>query len=434
MIIHFWKGDFGVIKSFLFENFKSFEKAELYLEDFTTLIGTNASGKSNAIEGIKILSELASGLDITTVLDGSRNTQAPIRGGSKSCCRFRQSKFRLGCVVDLDDKYDLVYDIKIKVSNRVYVEEEGLYKVTNDGYNEERIKIFKTKSVKEDSGDIKVEYNNGTRGRNPDITCIRRASILAQMQTKMSREEPVYKENGEYIDLVIDNLKNIIVLNPIPAEMRDYCRKNDIEIRSNCENISAILAEVCSDKNNRERLLKAVRDLPEVEISDIEFVDTKLGDVTFALREKYGSYSTSVDARMLSDGTLRTMAMLAVALLVPEHSMIVIEEIDNGIHPGKIKRMIQYLSEISRERKIDMIITTHNATLLNQYDKDKLLGTTIVYRDKEKATSNFIAFIDIEDYASLLTSGGLGDALIHEELINAIKNEKKKIDISWLVN
>lgn len=38
-----------MIKSFIFENYKSFEKAELNLESVTSLIGTNSSGKSNAV-------------------------------------------------------------------------------------------------------------------------------------------------------------------------------------------------------------------------------------------------------------------------------------------------------------------------------------------------------------------------------------------------
>ncbi len=38
-----------MIKSFIFENFKSYEKAQLELEDLTILIGTNAAGKTNAI-------------------------------------------------------------------------------------------------------------------------------------------------------------------------------------------------------------------------------------------------------------------------------------------------------------------------------------------------------------------------------------------------
>ena len=41
-----------MIKSFLFENFKSFDKAKFDLESLTILIGSNASGKSNAIKAL----------------------------------------------------------------------------------------------------------------------------------------------------------------------------------------------------------------------------------------------------------------------------------------------------------------------------------------------------------------------------------------------
>ena len=50
-----------MIKAFLFENFKSFDKARLDLENLTILIGSNSGGKTNAIEGIRILSEIATG-------------------------------------------------------------------------------------------------------------------------------------------------------------------------------------------------------------------------------------------------------------------------------------------------------------------------------------------------------------------------------------
>ena len=120
-----------MIKSFIFENFKSFEKAELNLEALTSLIGTNSSGKSNAIEGIHILADTATGLELSTILDGTRNMDSHIRGGSKSCCRFKTSAFKLGCLIDLDEKYDLYYYIKISTNKKVWVEEEALYKVVN---------------------------------------------------------------------------------------------------------------------------------------------------------------------------------------------------------------------------------------------------------------------------------------------------------------
>lgn len=87
-----------MIKSFIFENFKSLEKAELDLESVTSIIGSNSSGKSNAIEGIQILAEAATGVDLSVVLDGTRNSDSHIRGGSSACCRFKTSSFKLGCL------------------------------------------------------------------------------------------------------------------------------------------------------------------------------------------------------------------------------------------------------------------------------------------------------------------------------------------------
>ena len=77
-----------MIKKFYFENFKGFEKAEMPVENLTTIIGTNASGKTNAIEGMKILSELVTGRELYTILDGTKNIESNIRGGGKGCCRL----------------------------------------------------------------------------------------------------------------------------------------------------------------------------------------------------------------------------------------------------------------------------------------------------------------------------------------------------------
>ena len=108
-----------MIKCFTFDNFKSFEKAELNLEALTTLIGTNSSGKSNAIEGIAILAKAATGVELNTILDGTKSTGAVVRGGSRGCARFKTNAFKLGCLIDLDEANDLLYEIKIGAGDRV---------------------------------------------------------------------------------------------------------------------------------------------------------------------------------------------------------------------------------------------------------------------------------------------------------------------------
>lgn len=421
-----------MIKSFIYENFKSFEKAELNLEAVTSLVGTNSSGKSNAIEGISILAESATGMDLGVILDGTRNNDSHVRGGSKACSRFKTTSFKLGCLIDLDEDYDLLYEIKIGTSKRIMVNEESLYKVENGKVTHKGDKIFKTKDRNEDSSDIKVEYRNGKKGMNPDIICNRTVSVLSQLTSKLPNHTETDEENLKYIGLVIANLKKIFVLDPVPSEMRDYVRTTDVELKTNCENISPVLYQMCEDKEKKEYLMDVIRELPENEIIDIEFVETKLGDVIFGLQEKYLSSSELVDAKRLSDGTLKCIAVVAAVLTMPEDSVLVVEEIDNGIHPSRVKELINRLEQVCRPKGIDILLTTHNASLLDQYDRDKLIGVSVVYRDKVNGTSKFIPFVDIKNYQDILITGGLGTAMIKDILVEKLKSEQKKEDYSWL--
>lgn len=421
-----------MIKSFIYENFKSFEKAELNLEAVTSLVGTNSSGKSNAIEGISILAESATGVDLGVILDGTRNNDSHVRGGSKACSRFKTTSFKLGCLIDLDEDYDLLYEIKIGTSKRIMVNEESLYKVENGKVTHKGDKIFKTKDRNEDSSDIKVEYRNGKKGMNPDIICNRTVSVLSQLTSKLPNHTETDDENLKYIGLVIANLKKIFVLDPVPSEMRDYVRTTDVELKTNCENISPVLYQMCEDKEKKEYLMDVIRELPENEIIDIEFVETKLGDVIFGLQEKYLSSSELVDAKRLSDGTLKCIAVVAAVLTMPEDSVLVVEEIDNGIHPSRVKELINRLEQVCRPKGIDILLTTHNASLLDQYDRDKLIGVSVVYRDKVNGTSKFIPFVDIKNYQDILITGGLGTAMIKDILVEKLKSEQKKEDYSWL--
>ena len=60
-----------MLKSVRFVNWKSFRDATLHIDPLTVLIGGNSSGKSNAIEGLQLLSRLAQGVPTETALAGS---------------------------------------------------------------------------------------------------------------------------------------------------------------------------------------------------------------------------------------------------------------------------------------------------------------------------------------------------------------------------
>lgn len=65
------------IEELRLDSFKSFRGATLPLHDLTLLIGRNGSGKSNAIDGLHVLSRLAEGEDLREAIDGNALGAAP---------------------------------------------------------------------------------------------------------------------------------------------------------------------------------------------------------------------------------------------------------------------------------------------------------------------------------------------------------------------
>lgn len=414
-----------MIKSFIFEKFKGYDRSVLWLEQITTLIGSNASGKSNAIEGIQILSELATGRDLSMIFDGTKNSEGSIRGGAKGCCRYGANSFLLGCTINWDEKYDLLYRIRISVSSRITVEDESLYSVIKSKVDATNgTVIFRTSTGNMDSGDITVEYANGKRGKNPECRVLRSMSVLSQMQSRLPSNIDNYESTIQKIRAVQDSLTQMFILDPIPALMRGYSRIGDSTLRRNCSNISAVLYAIQKNSPDEwKEFCEIVKNLPENEISDIQFVKTTINDVILVQKEQNGRVSESIDAARLSDGTLRCIAALAAVMSEPEHSLIAIEEMDNSIHPSRIIKLMNSLCAIAQRRNIDLIMTTHNVTVLNGLNKQGILGVSVVYRDSETLASKIIPYVDIRNQEGLLASGGLGDALESEKLVAYIKTK-----------
>ena len=422
-----------MLKSVIYEDFKSFRQAELTLAQISFLIGTNASGKSNAIEGMRILSELATGRDISVVLDGSNNVDSKIRGGSHGCLRPDCQSFALGCRVDLSGG-EYVYSIRIHVGEHNYVEAESLRHILPAGQADT---LFCTKDAPEDSMDIMVAYTNGKRGRNPEINCIRSMAVLPQLPGKLPSgkgTDPAIK----CLTSLAQELRRVLFLDPVPSQMRDYARIRDDRLRPEADNLSAVLYALCGDGNKpqekqqrrKQAILDVIKGLPENEIEDLQFVTTQLNDVIFTLREAYSP--EPIDAKRLSDGTMRCLAIITALISEPEHSLIVVEEIDNGLHPGRVSALLEHLAKISEKRHLSILVTTHNPALLNAVSGNLLGGVSLCYRKKDDASSAFVRLVDMPDYFRMAATGRVGDLLTQGVLLDNLKQPHKPVDLQWL--
>ena len=85
--------------------------------------------------------------------------------------------------------------------------------------------------------------------------------------------------------------------------------------------------------------------------------------------EGYGGTLT-VDATHMNDGLLRIMAILAQAQST--HSTLLFDEIENGIHPELVERLVDFLIHLDRQ----VIVTTHSPMVLN-YIPDEVAANIV---------------------------------------------------------
>ena len=100
----------------------------------------------------------------------------------------------------------------------------------------------------------------------------------------------------------------------------------------------------------------------EVDVSD-------LGEVELRLREG----GVAIPARVLSEGTLRMLGLLALAGVRSPPALVGFEEPENGIHPRRIELIAELLRTRANLGQTQYIVTTHSPLLPDRMPDDSLL-------------------------------------------------------------
>ena len=70
------------------------------------------------------------------------------------------------------------------------------------------------------------------------------------------------------------------------------------------------------------------------------------------LHESFGDKERVVDAPLLSDGTLRVLSIAATLFSTRENGLVIIEEIDNGVHPSRAETLVSQILHIASTRNL----------------------------------------------------------------------------------
>ncbi len=411
--------DTSVIEEVRLTAFKSFESAVLPLDELTLLVGRNGSGKSNALDGLWALARLAQGEDLRDALDGGREGPA-VRGGAGGCAPFGESAFSLGCTVRTG-RQRVHLDVTVRVEPVVQVVAERLRDESRD--------LLVTDDPKGDSGDIEARWPQSddapSRGVAFRATRLLSSQVLARIPATTA---------GQRVHLaaaqVLAALRSVFVLDPVPSLMRQYVPRRDVVLHRDAVNLSAAVASLLDDPATTERVRTVFARLNEQEVVDVTTSRSELDDVMLTLVERFAGHERPVPARVMSDGSLRFLAIL-VALLqaptldtVPEalasedalgQTTLVIEELENGLHASQAQLLIGLVREEVGRRRVRALATAHSPALLDALSGDEHRSVVVCQRNAD-GRSTLHRLVDLPNYVDIVAAGGLGRSAERDRL------------------
>ncbi|MCY4463828.1 MAG: AAA family ATPase [Albidovulum sp.] len=393
-----------MIDRIVIEHFKSLFKVDLSLGHVNLFIGTNASGKSNFLEALRFLEGVGNGFTVNEILNGKPKGATSevwdgIRGGSAHAC-FGSVEAEVAITAHGTVTECLPIDWAPFPSDWIY-------------------RIAFLPSVKGIVTQEEVQIGGGSFGfasmepspRLPHIVTDRGYAGLVGIPSSQSiddatenvHESQISPEDPRYVLLPQAHVCSSVAklfsgtqrLELSPQVLRNYSKFTSAQRMGNHgENFAALVKTICENQQAKDAYLSWLRQLRPEEIDDVGTLSGAIGEPMFMLREN----GRECPAPVLSDGTLRFAAITAAFFQADMPSIITIEEIENGIHASRVKILLELLRSQAEHRDMQVMATTHSATVLDWLREEDYKTTFLCRRDESTGESKICSLTDIPHF------------------------------------
>ena len=386
-------------------NWKSFFDATLFIDPITVIIGTNASGKSNIFDALKLLSALASPIDI---MDIAKN----VRGGAEGIIRRGEQMCNLTITMEGDKSSEqLIYEVALAFDEQrnIYIKDESLILATT----KKNLVMFERKELDEMNKSL-VSVALYTEGKPRYQNFSAKTSVLSQIEYVNC-----VRRIKDSTLTVVNNLRKIRLSNPIPERMRDFAPLSKT-IAEDASDLAGYLANLDEElkSGTYEAILKYLKPLPDRDIKSIRADKIPMTDkaMLFCTEEWTAGHTQEQSALGMSDGTLRFAGIIAMLITAEDKALIFLEELDKGVHPSRAKDLVKMLKEIGKQKKLDIICTTHNATFVDELGPQMIPFISYIKRNEENGCTDIHLLEENEQLARLMASKSVGDMMTNNDL------------------
>lgn len=394
------------------ENYKSIDKTSLNFREMNVLIGKNGAGKTTLISVLNLLRKLASGDNLNHAV----NSIAPFgaeffnlnsdNSTAKFSAEIQSSKqrFLFSFTVTFRGNHDN------GKQSAFYISSESLHNLEQDG---DRHLIYQRSG---EEGKIEIPSGNGKTEPLPlnveddqlvlskyslDTVKVVASTLAAytviwlDMPPRVNRYELV---NGNELDLstidgvAVDLFKNDPVsyekaMAAIASIIPSFTPPEIVNIEKAIQRRSTVDGKVAADRKKIETFLVSWSD----------------GDYS----KSYGVSRISV-----SGGNSRVIFLILSLFNSKTSTCFVAEEIENGMHLSRVSKLIDQMRMIVKNRKIQLVFTTHNHLIL-----DDLLPNEVIFTKMTKKGSTYERLTETREYQDV--EKDLGRSPTSSEMVNS---------------
>ena len=375
-------------------NFRSIEFAELELGPLTVLVGPNASGKSNLLDVLGLLSDAAR--------DGLE-TAINRRGGIDSVGRRSSSGRILGPEIGFEYRsqegtlsYFFTLKRQRKGEYRVRQEVATLELLESDA-NPPKLKILDGRVIRpslkrafrkiEDDGDttnlaeIVNQLVEESKCQELQLLTPEPSRLSMFLAVLFNQIGAMKFDQGYSLHTNLESAREFLgkvgLYHVFPKSLRDPKKAAESHpLAADGENLASILQDMTQNKSRFLPDMKAALSFAVPGVRDIRVKPAGSFYVVELRHERDGGTEKGCwfDLSLESDGTIRLLAMLTALFQDPAPSLICLEEPELAIHPGAMAVLSDTMVEAALRGQV--LVATHSPDLIDRLPIESIRAVT----------------------------------------------------------
>lgn len=379
-----------MIRRVYVSGYKSLREVEIDLKPLTVFVGPNAVGKSNLFDALNLLAKMVTSKNLKTAFEHHRG--APLEAfsynehGIEGLIEQGQAQFTIEVDVELSP---VVIE---HVNHLIQQLREGISGTPKQLVRETLLRYSLTIEMMTEFGHLRVKdeklqaLNQDGSPRKTRNAFVERVGEKLHLRME-GQSHPTYHDLGVDHTLVSNDLyaphyPHITAFKEELARWRFYyleprSMRSDTPVKevdvleSSGSDLSAfyntLRVKWPKQYDSLVRTLKAI--IPQ--IKSVEVGPSKQGFLELEVVEAGIPYSS----RVISEGTLRIMALLAIVTPSQEATLIGYEEPENGVHPRRIKLIADLLKNTveNGDHGRQALINTHSPILPGYFEETSLI-------------------------------------------------------------